>query len=104
GSVFSVGNHTFSAGGETSEIYIRTNHPLIGTTIPLATVNVTGIVSEFNTLYQLLPRDADDFEIADNFYFTSTPVQSNISNSGFTISWQTNTTGSTNVRYGTTTD
>ncbi len=102
GSLFSVGNYSFTAGGETSEIYIRTTHPLIGTTIPLATVNITGIASQFNSIYQLLPRDIDDIEIADNFYFTSSPVQSNISNSGFTISWNTNTPGSSNLRYGTT--
>lgn len=102
GSVFTVGNYSFSAGGETSEIYVRTNHSLIGTEIPLATVNLTGISSQFNNTYQLLPRDENDIVIADNFYFTSSPFQSNISTSGFTISWETNVAGSTNVRYGTT--
>lgn len=102
GSVFSVGNYTLTDGSETAEIYVRTNHPLIGSTIPLATVNITGIASQFNSLYQLLPRDLDDIEIADNFYFTVSPRQSNISNSGFTISWETNTPGSSKVRYGTT--
>lgn len=102
GSLFSVGNYSFSVGGETSEIYVRSNAPLIGATIPLATVNLTGISSQFNNTYQLLPRDLDDIEIADNFYFTNNPVQSNISNAGFSISWETNTPGSTNVRYGTT--
>ena len=102
GSVFSVGNFSITDGNETSEIYIRSNHPLIGTSIPLATVNLTGISSQFNSTYQLLPRDINDIEIADNFYFTSSPIQSNISNEGFTISWETNVTGSSNVRYGTT--
>ncbi len=102
GSVFTVGNYTFSVGGEMSDIYIRTTHPLIGTTIPLATVNLTGIASQFNSTYQLLPRDLDDLEIADNFYFTTSPSQSNISTSAYTVSWETNTAGSSSVRYGTT--
>ncbi len=104
GSVFTVGNFSFSANGESSEIYIRSNHPLIGTAIPLATVNLTGISSQFNSIYQLLPRDANDIEIADNFFFTSSPVQSDITNSGFTLSWETNVPGTTALRYGTTPD
>ncbi len=104
GSTFAVGNYTITASGESSEIYVRSGHPLVGTSIPLATVNLTGIGSEFNTIYQLLPRDLDDIEIADNFYFTSTPKQSNITTESFDIAWSTNVEGSTVVRYGTTTD
>ncbi len=102
GSVFSVGNYSFTDGSQSSEIYVRTGHPLIGTTIPLASVNLTGISSEFSSLYQLLLRDANDIEIADNFYFTSLPTQSGLTSDGFTISWTTNNPGSTALRYGTT--
>lgn len=102
GSLFSVGNYEFTANGETSEIYVRTGHSLIGTEIPLATVNLTGIASQFNSIYQLLPRDANDLEIADDFYLTSAPLQTNLSTSGFTVSWETNVAGNSTVRYGTT--
>lgn len=102
GGVFSVGNYTFSAGGQSSEIYVRSTHPLIGTPIPNATVNLTGIGSEFNGLYQLLLRGADDIEVADDFYITSPLVQSAITSDGFTLNWQTNNTGTSGVRYGTT--
>ncbi len=102
GNTFSVGNYEINAGGESSEIYIRTNHPLIGTEIPLASVNLTGIASQFNSIYQLLPRDINDIEIADNFYLTKSPNQSNISTTGFDIEWETNEAGSSIVRYGTT--
>ena len=104
GSLFSVGNYTFSANGETSEIYVRSNHPLIGSMIPLATVNLTGICSEFNGLYQLLPRDSDDLLVADLFYITESPKQSNLTTDGFAVSWTTNIEGSSNIRYGTTED
>ena len=102
GNTFAVGNYTFMANGEESEIYVRAGHPILGTTIPLATINLTGISSEFNTQYQLLPRDLNDIEIADDFYFTSTPVQSDITNDGFTLNWTTNVNGTTTIEYGTT--
>lgn len=101
GGVFSVGNYTISANGEESEIYVRSNHPLIGTNIPLAKVNLTGISSEFNGIYQLLPRDLDDMVIADNFYINSSLVQSDLTSDGFKVSWTTNVAGSSSVRYGT---
>lgn len=102
GSLFSVGNYEFTANGEASEIYVRTGHSLIGTEIPLATVNLTGIASQFNSIYQLLPRDINDLEIADDFYLTSAPLQTDLSTSGFTVSWETNVAGNSTVRYGTT--
>ncbi|MFT5763494.1 MAG: phosphatidylserine/phosphatidylglycerophosphate/cardiolipin synthase-like enzyme, partial [Saprospiraceae bacterium] len=91
------------ANGEQSEIFVRSDSPLLGSTIPLATVNLTGISSEFNTMHQLLLRDINDIEIADNFYFTSTPIQSDITNDGFKLDWTTNVAGSTTIEYGTTT-
>ncbi|MFT5167744.1 MAG: phosphatidylserine/phosphatidylglycerophosphate/cardiolipin synthase-like enzyme [Saprospiraceae bacterium] len=103
GNTFAAGNYTFSANGEQSEIFVRSDSPLLGSTIPLATVNLTGISSEFNTMHQLLLRDINDIEIADNFYFTSTPIQSDITNDGFKLDWTTNVAGSTTIEYGTTT-
>lgn len=104
GSVFSVGTYGFSANGESSIIYVRSNHVLVGTTIPSASVNLTGLSSEFNGAYQLLLRDADDIEIADDFYITSSVIQSNINSTGFTVSWETNAASSSSLRYGTTLD
>ncbi len=101
GNPFSVGNYTIQANGQTTSIYVRSNHPLIGTLIPLANINLTGICSVFNGNYQLLPRDEDDLEIADAFYISESHVQTNISQTGFTVSWKTNVAGSSNLRYGT---
>ncbi len=102
GGQFGVGNYSITAGGVSSEIYVRSNHPLVGQAIPLASVNLTGISSQFNATYQLLPRDMDDIEIADDFYFTSLPKQSNITNGSFDVAWTTNASGSTKLEYGTT--
>ena len=101
GATFGIGNYGFTDGNENSEIYVRSNHPLIGATIPTATVNLTGVCSQFNSIYQLLLRDANDIEIADDFFFTQLPVQSNISTDNFDISWQTNALGIATVKYGT---
>ena len=102
GNLFGVGNYEITANGESSEIYIRSGHALIGTEIPQATVNLTGLSSQFDAIYQLLPRDENDLEIADDFYITASPEQSNISNSGFTVRWETNIPSTTTVNYGTT--
>lgn len=104
GQQFGVGNYSFNADGESGEIYVRADHPLIGEDIPLASINLTGISSEFNTQYQLLPRDINDLVIADNFYYTALPKEANITNEGFDVSWTTNVAGSTVLEYGTTTD
>ncbi len=100
GSVFGVGNYSFTTTSGSSEIYIRSNHPLVGMDIPLATVNIVGIVSQFNTIYQVLPRDENDIIIVDNFFINSTPIQNDITSNGFSMQWSTNAPGNAIVRYG----
>ncbi len=102
GNLFGVGNYEITANGESSEIYVRSGHALIGTEIPQATVNITGLSSQFDAIHQLLPRDQNDMEIADDFFITTSPEQSNINTSGFTVSWETNVASSTTLNYGTT--
>jgi len=102
GNLFGVGNYEITANGESSEIYVRSGHALIGTEIPQATVNITGLSSQFDATHQLLPRDLNDIEIADDFYINVSPGQSDINTGGFTVKWETNTPGSTTLNYGTT--
>lgn len=104
GTPFNVGTFEFSANGESSVTYVRSGHTILGTTIPLANVNITGIVSVFNDSYQLLLRGPEDVEIADVFYVTQNPVQTNIDKTSFTLSWETNDVGTTVLKYGTTPD
>lgn len=102
GNTFSVGNYEITSVDGSSEIYVRSNHPLIGEEIPLAKVNLTGIGSQFNSIYQVLPRDAADIEIADDFFLTMSPQQSDLKTNGFKIKWQTNEPGTSVLEYGTT--
>ncbi|MEZ4951500.1 MAG: DUF5689 domain-containing protein [Saprospiraceae bacterium] len=101
GGNFSATTYTITSNGQSINIYMRANHPLVGQEIPLASVNITGIVSQFNGVYQILPRGPQDIEIADNFFFSSPPVQSNIEKNGFTVSWETNEMSSSILNFGT---
>lgn len=97
GSQF-TGNTTFGfmANGEIAVIYVRTGSPLVGFTIPETPVNLTGIVSQFNGTYQVLPRGEADLDgnFVDNI------KQTNITKTNFDISWESNFAGSSNLKYG----
>ena len=100
GGVFGVGTLSFSSNGESSQIFVRSGHSLIGTEIPLASVNLTGLCSEFNGAYQLILRDINDIEVASDFFINVSPTQSDLTTEGFTVKWETNVPGSSNIRYG----
>jgi phosphatidylserine/phosphatidylglycerophosphate/cardiolipin synthase-like enzyme len=79
----------------------------VGGDIPFCSVDITGIASQFSFTgfggYQLLARGTDDFSATSSICLISSLVQSDISTTGFTISWQTDTNGDTKLEYGTTT-
>lgn len=93
-------SYSFTANGESAEIYVRSDHPLIGTVIPSEPVNITGLVSQFsyddpNAGYQIVLRGPNDIEVTSTIYLTSTPKVSNITKSGFDVRWTTNDAGAT---------
>ncbi len=105
GDIFGVGTHEFTdTNGESSIIFLRTNHPLVGTIIPLGAINMTGIVSVFDDVYQLLPRGMDDFESSGAFTITALPEQSDITQNSFTLTWETSAAVDHIIRYGLTPD
>lgn len=54
-------NYPFTGSSQSGVIRITgTTNPLVGQTIPVGGVDITGILSEYNTVYQLLPRDQND--------------------------------------------
>ena len=101
GGVFTNGTLSFTAGGQSSQIYLRSGHPLVGSTIPLTPVNLTGVSSQFSGNPQVLPRDINDIDIASAFYLTTLPEQSAITQTSFTLTWNTNIAASTKIIYGT---
>lgn len=101
GGVFSQGSsYDFTANGQPLSIFIRSGHPLNGVAIPLSPVRLVGIASQYQSSYQLLPRGPEDIILVDDFYLLGNPVQTEIDNNGFRLSWKTNEMGDSKVRYG----
>jgi hypothetical protein len=107
--VFADGGGAFSTGvfditdveGSSTMAYFRSGHPLTGSVIPSSSVYLTGILSEFND-FQVLPRYASDFTPQACFYYTETLTQTSISTNALDLSWKTNLSATTKLRYGTT--
>ena len=92
--------------------YVPTNSNgadgLIGKPSPTGTFDAVGIMSQYSSPaasttggYQLLNRKYADFIQGNTPNLTSTPVPSNISTTGFTVSFQTQNAGDTQLRYST---
>ena len=104
-SVFaSNSSYNFTSNGESSSIFIRSNHPLIGSIIPGNPVTLIGICSQYYTNYQLILRDSADIIDLSLISIISTIQVSNITTNGFVVSWYTDTIGSTGIFYGNTPD
>ena len=52
--------------------------------------------------FKIEPRDENDIQILETIYFITEPEQQNLSKTGFTLSWETNTAATTELFYGTT--
>ena len=105
GSSFTSGTHTFTdANGNSGVIYVRSGHPLVGELIPLGPFSLVGIMSQFTFTgvggYQVLARDTGDLIFNSSILFASGVQLSNQSSSGFDLAWVTNSSGSTNCKYG----
>ncbi|MBI9067729.1 MAG: T9SS type A sorting domain-containing protein [Salinivirgaceae bacterium] len=110
GSTF-AGNtsYSFETNGESASIYVKAGSPLEGNIIPSSEVKLIGICSQYsyddpNGGYQLLIRDMGDIQNNSSIFFTSAVELSNLSTSGFELSWTTNTTGDSWLMYGNTGD
>ena len=92
--------------------YVPTNSTgadgLIGKPSPTGTFDAIGIVSQYTSSatsttggYQLLNRKYADFIQGLTPNLTSTPVSSNVTTGGFTVSFATSNTGNTQLSYST---
>jgi phosphatidylserine/phosphatidylglycerophosphate/cardiolipin synthase-like enzyme len=105
GAVFSGGTYSFSSGGNSCQIYVRTNDsPLVGEIIPSQPVTLIGINSQFYDNYQVLVRSYADLIPGSTIYLTSVLTMNNLSQDGFDFQWNTNIVGSTELFYGNTPD
>ncbi|HLP93953.1 MAG TPA: phospholipase D-like domain-containing protein [Saprospiraceae bacterium] len=100
GGVFNAGTYQIhDQEGESSELYFRSSHPLLGTPRPELSFRLRAIVSDYLG-YQLLPRYTSDLDEAGCFYFVQQPRQSNLQTNGFQLNWQTSLPASCTVHFG----
>lgn len=98
-------NYTISANGETTVIRVGNGNPLVGTSIPTNAFTLIAIVSQFsssnpNTGYQLLPRDTEDIIPNGGISIVTALKATVIETNSITLSWQTDSIGSTEIFYG----
>lgn len=102
GEPFVSSTYNYTAGGETGVIYVHYNSPLMGEQVPTFPSNMTGIASSYFDNPQILIRNMDDFEIISSIWLISPMEVDSITQDGFTLSWETNISGSTQLLYGNT--
>lgn len=98
-------NYTITAGGQTTQLRVNNNSSLVGTVIPSGEVSLVGICSQFsysdpNSGYQLLLRDEEDIFSGSSIHVVSKITPTNISTSAFTLNWETDVAGTTELFYG----
>ncbi|HRZ41104.1 MAG TPA: phospholipase D-like domain-containing protein [Bacteroidales bacterium] len=98
-------NYTVTAQGQQAQIRINNGNPLVGGLIPTSQVDLVGIGSQFSYSnpaagYQMLLRNAQDIISNTAIALTSPVSVSNITGTGFDLTWTTNINGSTQVFYG----
>ncbi|MGC9354178.1 MAG: phospholipase D-like domain-containing protein [Mariniphaga sp.] len=103
-------NYSLTDGTKSFEIRINRNATsIVGQQIPTGNLNLAGIVSQFSynqndvsTGYQLLPRDLNDLMLTGSVNIISPVTVQNITKSGFTLSWKTDSEAIPEVIYGAT--
>ncbi|MDX2133920.1 MAG: phospholipase D-like domain-containing protein [Saprospiraceae bacterium] len=101
GSVFNT-NGTYDltdSDGNVSRIFLRSGHPLIGSSIPGEPVLLTAIASQF-IQSQLLPRYATDLQPSPCFYFSKEVEAADFGQTSLSITWKTNLTSPTILLWG----
>lgn len=93
-------NYAFTSNGESGQVRVAANTNLVGQPIPSGAVSLIAVCSQYQAVYQLLPRDQNDIFISSTFYMTSPPVQQNINTAGFDVNWTTNLPASSFIEYG----
>lgn len=98
-------NYNVTANGQSCQVRINNSSNLVGQIIPAGAVTIVGICSQFsytdpNGGYQLLLRDQNDIIQASSILFTTPLTISGITQNAFTLAWNTNIAGSTELNYG----
>lgn len=94
-------NYNITDGFLSYQVRVNAGTDLAGAPIPQEIINITGIMGQFNSSYQLLPRGFEDIEFIGNPpVFLTALTQTDIETTSFTVSFETLNAGSTIVEYG----
>ena len=95
-------NYNINDGTGTLQVRIVTRTNLANTPTPTSKFDLIGVLGQFTTNYQLIPRMVDDviIEGAGPRIVTTAPYESNITSTSLKISWITDAPGSSIIKYG----
>lgn len=98
-------NYNITQGGQSCQVRVNNSSNLVNQIIPADAVTLVGICSQFhfsdpNSGYQLLLRDQNDIISNSSIAFTTPLTISNITTASFSLSWNTNIAGTTELYYG----
>jgi phosphatidylserine/phosphatidylglycerophosphate/cardiolipin synthase-like enzyme/DNA/RNA endonuclease YhcR with UshA esterase domain len=93
-------NYMILQNGVQKEIRIDKNTNIPGQSIPGDKIDVIGIMSQYKTTYQLLPRSMDDLILGSGPLINTPLDQSAITRNSFTVSFGTENPGNTMIKYG----
>ncbi|HAP35841.1 MAG TPA: hypothetical protein DCQ28_07840, partial [Bacteroidetes bacterium] len=95
-------NYNITDATGTLQVRIVTRTNIANTPTPTTKFDMVGVLGQFTTSYQLIPRMVDDIIIEGGGprIVTSSPYESSITSTSFKISWITDAPGSSIVKYG----
>ncbi|MGD1044307.1 MAG: phospholipase D-like domain-containing protein [Bacteroidota bacterium] len=93
------------SGIDTLQTYIKANNNLSNTSTPSGKFDVVGVLGQYYSAYQILPRTYSDIIVEGTGprITSGAPIESNMTASSMKISWQTDSPGSSIVIRGMTT-
>lgn len=97
-------NYNINDGTGTLQVRIVTRTNVANTPTPTSKFDMIGVLGQFTTNYQIIPRFVDDIIVEGSGprIVTIAPYESNISSTSLKISWETDAPGSSILKYGTT--
>jgi hypothetical protein len=98
-------NYSITDATGTIQVRISPRINLANLPTPTGNFDLVCVVGKFNTSYQLLPRSIQDVVVEGGGprIVSGVPYETNITSTGLTFVWQTDSPGSSKVYYGTTT-
>lgn len=97
-------NYELVSGTDTLEVRISSKTNLANMAVPSGKFDIVGVLGQFSSYYQILPRSYDDVIVEGGGprITSGVPYETNITSAGLSFVWQTDSPGTSKVYYGTT--